>query len=79
MEELVDGRKAVPFLEVMGTVLSSASARLQIEACCALEPFAASHKVAMCQAKIVGLLISLTHSSDTEVQATAGRVLRLLA
>ena len=71
--------KGTAFLEVVGALLGSSSPRLQIEACLALEPFASAHRVSMCQARVVGALIALTHSSDEEVQDTAGRVLRLLA
>ena len=66
------------FLVILSSLLMSPSARLQIEACLALEPFAAEHKIAMAQAKVIGALIALTQSSDQEVQLTAGRVLKLM-
>lgn len=74
-----EGTSPTPFLSVMGSVLASSSARLQLEASAALEPFASLHKVAMCQAKLVGTLITLAQSTDGPVLDVAGRVLRLLA
>ena len=55
-----------------------------MEACLALEPLARDHRVEMCQAKVVGLLIALvSHRSsaakDAALVEAAGRVLRMLA
>jgi len=70
--------RPIPFLAVIGMLLATPSARLQIEACLALEPFCVEHKVAMCQAKVVGALISLTQSHDPHVVTAASRVLTSL-
>ena len=49
------------------------------EVCLALEPLASKHKVAMCQAKVVGRLIAMNHSGDPSLMDCAGRILKLLA
>ena len=64
-------------------MLASPAADVLMEACLALESLARDHKVEMCQAKVVGMLIALiSHSGDAKDEAlvqAAGRVLRLLA
>jgi len=67
-----------PFLVVLCGLLAVPSPRLQMEACLALEPLAADHKVSMCQAQVVSALIALTHTPDDDLVAAAGRVLRML-
>ena len=47
--------------------------------CLALEMLAERHKVAMCQARVVGQLIAMSHSRDPELMDCAGTVLKLLA
>jgi hypothetical protein len=64
---------------VLGGLLATPSPRLQMEVCLALEPLAAEHRVAMCQAQVVTALIALTHTPDDELATCAGRVLKLLA
>ena len=69
-----------PFLAVIGGLLAEPSARVQHEACLALEPLAADHRVAMCQAQVVGALIALTQVADDDALVTAAsRVLKMLA
>ena len=49
------------------------------EACAALQVFAPMHKVAICHAKLVARLISLSHSGDEVVSVAGGQVLRALS
>lgn len=70
--------RPTPFLAIIGSLLATPSPSLQVEACLALEPFCEDHKVAMCQAKVVGSLIALTQSGDAWVVNTASRVLKCL-
>ena len=71
------------FLTLLGALLASPAADVLMEACLALESLARDHKVEMCQAKVVGMLIALiSHSGGAKDEAlvqAAGRVLRLLA
>jgi hypothetical protein len=59
-------------------MLTAPSRQVQIEACQALEPLCANHKVPLCQARVVGALIALTQSTDEEVVVAAARVLHQL-
>ena len=69
----------ISFFALMRRYLTGASTQLQVEASAALAPFALSHKVGMCQAKLVGPLISLAHSDVENVSDAGGNVLKLLA
>ena len=70
--------KPTPFLAILGSLLTAPSRQVQIEACQALEPLCANHKVQLCQARVVGALIALTQSTDKEVVEAAARVLHQL-
>jgi len=70
--------KPTPFLAILGSLLTAPSRQVQIEACQALEPLCANHKVPLCQARVVGALIALTQSTDEEVVVAAARVLHQL-
>jgi len=58
--------------QVLGGLLATPSPRLQMEVCLALEPLAAEHRVAMCQAQVVTALIALTHTPDDEWRRARG-------
>ncbi len=66
-------------LDMLKGTLGSGVRVLQLEACAALLLFAHEHKVAMCQAELVGPLITLSQTTDREVSTASGKVLRLLA
>ena len=78
-EPPLEGPKPLPFLAVIGELLATPSKLLAIEASLAIEPFAADHKLALCQARVVGSLIALSQSPDPEVKMTASHVLKKLA
>ena len=70
------------FLTVLSKMLETPSARLQCEACMALESLAsgrATLKLAICRAELVLVLVDLTQSQHEAVRMASLKVLRVLA
>ena len=66
-------------LGAFGNLFESPHSQVLVEACAALQVFAPMHKVAICHAKLVARLISLSHSGDEVVSVAGGQVLRALS
>jgi len=64
---------------VLQMILSSGSPDVQLEACRALLPYGAMHKVEICKARLVGPLIKLSQSARADLAEASKAVLAALA